>query len=191
MATDYRKLCLELFGTDDVDELRKIAGKQNARNAGRKKKFSDVQTAEMRSLRSKGVSVNDIAEKYHTSRQMIEKYLNTKPAPGYTMRITYMNRQKPCTEIDVDFLNRNIHIQNFTDDTLHRAFGKKEAPTWSDFEDFLQYRCFPKTRGNARDILNELNIQTYDPMQIVEKTHGRISDDNMWLKIRYYSHENI
>ena len=191
MATDYRKLCLEIFGTDDVNEIRKIAIKQNARNAGRKKKFSDEDVADMRNLRARGVSVNDIAEKYNTSRQIVDKYLNTKPAPGYTMRMTYMNKHTPCTEIDVDFLNQNIRIQNYTDDILHRAFGITEAPTWADFEDFLQYRCFPKTRGNAKDVLKKLQIQAYDPLQIVEKTRGRIADDNMWLKIRYYNHENI
>ena len=34
MATDYRKLCIELFGTDNVAELKKIANKQKT---GRKK----------------------------------------------------------------------------------------------------------------------------------------------------------
>ena len=44
METDYRKLCKELFGTDDEEQLRHIAEafrKKNARNAGRKKKFSE------------------------------------------------------------------------------------------------------------------------------------------------------
>ena len=43
MNVDYRKLCLELFGTDDVDELTKIAQvhrEKNPRKAGRKKKFT-------------------------------------------------------------------------------------------------------------------------------------------------------
>lgn len=191
MDADYRRLCIEIFGTDDVDQIRKLAGKQNARNAGRKRKFSDKDIADMRKLRARGVSMNKIAEQYHTSRQVVDKYLNTKPAQGYTMRITYMNKHTPCTEIDVDFLNRNVRIQNYTDDILHRAFGITETPTWTDFEDFLQYRCFPATRGNAKDILRDLQIQAYDTLQIVEKTHGRITDDNMWLKIRYYNHENI
>ena len=39
MATDYRKLCIELFGTDNVAELRKIAGKQKT---GRKKTLTDT-----------------------------------------------------------------------------------------------------------------------------------------------------
>ena len=41
---DYRKLCVELFGTDDEAILRKIAAeyrKKNTRNAGRKRKIAD------------------------------------------------------------------------------------------------------------------------------------------------------
>ena len=38
MATDYRKLCIELFGTDNVAELRRIAGKQKT---GRKKSLTE------------------------------------------------------------------------------------------------------------------------------------------------------
>ena len=37
---DYRKLCLDLFGTDDADELARIARtykEKNPRKAGRKK----------------------------------------------------------------------------------------------------------------------------------------------------------
>ena len=43
MDVDYRKLCVDLFGTDDVNELTKIARtckERNPRNAGRKKKFT-------------------------------------------------------------------------------------------------------------------------------------------------------
>ena len=41
---NYRKLCIELFGTDDEAALRKIAAeysKKNTRNAGRKRKLTD------------------------------------------------------------------------------------------------------------------------------------------------------
>ena len=54
MATDYRKLCVELFGTDDVEQLRDIADKaarKNPRGAGRKKRFSEEEVAEMKRLR--------------------------------------------------------------------------------------------------------------------------------------------
>ena len=47
---DYRKLCVELFGTDDEAALRKIAAeyeKKNTRNAGRKRKASDEDIRKM------------------------------------------------------------------------------------------------------------------------------------------------
>ena len=189
MNIDYRKLCIELFGTDDVDELKTIADKirvKNPRNAGRKKKFTPKDVQKMRDLLESGTTVNDIAKRFQTSRQIIGKYLNDNPAEGYTLRMTYMYKQYPCTVIDVDFLNQKIMIQNKTKDMLRRAFGVIEEPTWKDFNDFLKERCFPATRGNAKEILRQLQLTSYDPLQIVEKTRGRMAEDNMWLKFAYY-----
>ena len=186
---DYRNLCLELFGTDDVNELTRIAQtykQKNSRKAGRKKKFTaeDVQT--IRTLIENGMTVNDVAERFKTSRQIIGKYLNEKPADGYTLRITYMYHQHPCTVIDVDFLNQRVTVQNKTKDILHRAFGVVEHPTWDDFELFLKDRCFPATRGDAKAILKDLQLTSYEPLQIAEKTKGRTAEDDMWMKFHYY-----
>ena len=186
---DYRKLCLDLFGTDDVNKLTKIAQiykEKNPRKAGRKKKFTaeDIQT--IRSLLESGITVNEVAKRFQTSRQVIGKYVNQKPAEGYTLRITYMYHQHPCTIIDVDFLRQKIMVQNKTKDILHRAFGVIEHPTWNDFELFLKDRCFPATRGDVKELLKQLQLTSYDPLQIVEKTRGRTEEDDMWLKFHYY-----
>lgn len=188
MEIDYRQLCLELFGTDDAAELEAIAKehRKNARNAGRKRKFTSSQMQELYRLAETGVSAAELAKKYGTSRQVISKYLNAVPQGNYTMRITYMWRQHPCTLIDVDFLGRRIRIQNRTEDILHRAFGTNMHPTWEDFEIFLQERCFPASRGNVKDLLRELHLTDYDPLQIVEKTGGRMAEDNLWMKFSYY-----
>lgn len=185
MPCDYRALCIELFGTDDESTLRDIA-RARSNNVGRKKKFCAADVAAMSELRAQGVTVGDIAKRYKTSRQVVSKYLNAKPEHSYTMRMTYMFDKRPCTDIDVNFLDRKISIKNYTDDLLHRAFGVITTPTWDDFEDFLQYRCFAKTRGDAEDLLNVLGISSYDPLQIVEATRGKTADDNMWVKVRYY-----
>ena len=188
MGTDYRKLCMELFGTDDKEKLRHIAEtfrKKNARNAGRKKRFTEADVKRMEQLRDHGESLQKIADEFGTSRQVVGKYLSKAPAKGSTMRLTYMFRQHPCTVIDVDFLNQRISIQNKTADPVHRAFGVIEDPTWKDFENFLSERCVPETRGNKKELLRELGLTDYDPMQIVEKTQGRMADDDLWLKLRY------
>ena len=186
---DYHKLCLDLFGTDDINELERIARtyrEKNPRKAGRKKKFTEEDVQTIRSLIENGMTVNQVAERFQTSRQIIGKYLNEKPAKGYTLRITYMYQQHPCTIIDVDFFNQRVMVQNKTNDVLHRAFGVTKAPTWDDFEVFLKDRCFPATRGNVKDLLKQLQLTSYDPLQIVEKTRGRIAEDDMWLKFNYY-----
>lgn len=106
---DYRKLCVELFGTDDEATLRKIAAeyrKKNTRNAGRKRKISDDDIRKMRAMRNAGTSMQELARTFGLSRQTVERYLNTAAGDGCTMRITYMFRRQPCTVIDVDFLTK-------------------------------------------------------------------------------------
>lgn len=189
---DYRKLCLDLFGTDDVEKLGEIAReikRKNPRNAGRKKKFTPEEVQTLRSLIENGMTMNEAAARYNTSRQVLAKYLNEKPAEGCTLRMTYMYKQHPCTVIDVNFMEETLAIQNKTGDVLHRAFGVIENPTWADFEGFLRERCFPATRGNAKELLQELQLSAYDPLQIVEKTKGRTTEDDMWLKFSYYPRE--
>lgn len=188
--TDYRQLCIDLFGTDDEGEIRRIVGQKNVRNAGRKKKFTQQDIDDMTNLRSHGVTIKSIAESYGTSRQIVSKYLNSKPDQGYTMRMVYMHNATPCSDIDINFLDKTIKVRNYTDDLLHRAFGVLANPTWDDFEDFMRYRCFPETRGDAKQLLKQLGIDNYDPLQIIEKTCGKIADDNMWIKVKYYEREN-
>ncbi len=188
MDIDYRALCIDLFGTDDVKELEKIAKKANDnRGAGRKNKLNKKQIKEIEILLEKGMTLTEIARIYGTSRQIIDKYINTPIESDYTLRMTYMHGRKPCTIIDVDFINERIRIKNRTDDILHRAFGVIEEPTWEHFEEFLADRSFPQSRGNAKAILKDMNIDSYDKLQIVEKTKGRTADDNLWIKFKYYS----
>lgn len=187
MNTDYKKLCIELFGTDNIDKLKDIAKKLNYnRGAGRKPKLTKKQLVEIEELLTNGMTMEEIAQKYNTSRQIIDKYVNTPPPDGYTLRMKYMNRNKLCTIIDVDFENERVQIKNRTDDIIHRAFGVVLTPTWHQFQDFLEDRCFQKGRGDAKSILRKLELDCYDPLQIVEKTKGRIADDNMHLKIQYF-----
>lgn len=187
--TDYRTLCIELFGTDDVNELKRLSeiiNKGNARNAGRKRKFTEEDVRLIQDMRENGATLTEIAAKLGTSRQVIGKYCKSMPPEGYTLRISYMYKQKPCTIIDVDFLNQRIEIQNKTNDPYLRAFGKLENPSWDDFEIFLRDRCFPKTRGNSKAILKQLGLTEHDPLQIVEKTQGRMAEDDMWMQFTYY-----
>lgn len=192
MAVDYQKLCVELFGTDDVEELRRIAKEReqkNSRGAGRKKAVSQTELEMMRIYESKGMSYQEIGKRFHISRQTVNKYLNKVLEWPYTMQIDYMLRNKVCTTIMVDFLNEKVKVYNRTDDILHRAFGVVEEPTWQDFQDFLEERCYSKDRGDLKDILKRMDIDSYDPLQICEKTEGRVLGDHQWMRFKYRSYD--
>ena len=190
--TDYRALCQELFGTDDPEQLRRIAAartKKNARNAGRKRALSPAELSEMEDLLGKGAKVREIAERFHISRQSASQYLNEGPGGNYTLRIDFKRGTQICTVIYVDFAREQIAIQNRTDDLLSRAFGAVEAPTWQDFQDFLRSRCFPESRGYLKQILRGLGVNGYDPLEIAEATNGRTAEDDMYMTFRSRSGE--
>ena len=72
------------------------------------------------------------------------------------MILEYMNDDMLSTRIEVDFINNTVKIENFTDDEIDRAFGINEHPAMKDFEEFLEDRCFPRTRDHLKLILRDL-----------------------------------
>lgn len=101
----------------------------------------------------------------------------------YPMRLWYMHNQDVCTILDVDERNRRIRIQNYTHDLTFRAFGREEEPTFEQYEEFLESRCFPRSRDKMKLILEDLDLPFYDPLMIIEKTQGKMAEDNFWIRI--------
>lgn len=191
-----------------------MAGK-NERGAGRKPAISSEKLEELKQRHEAGETVTTLAKELGVSRQTLSGYLNKKEeteraiyrtlqawaklnrkfrsveVSEYTMRMDFMCQDECCTVILVNFKDRKIAVQNETDDVLHRAFGVKVRPTWEDFEEFLESRCFPRTREGLRMILKELGLDDYDPLAIVEKTQGRMAEDFQWLKITYLVPERV
>lgn len=177
--TDYRKLCIDLFGTDNETELKDIAVRFKG---GRKNKLTETDVKNAIEMQKNGKTTAEIAQTFNVSRQTISKYLN-KPLNGnYVMRLDFMFRQKVCTEIYVNFADKKIKIVNRTNDIMKRAFGINENPDWNDFEQFLEERCFPKSRAFRKTILKKIGADGYDTLQILEKTGGRTAEDNQYVR---------
>lgn len=187
---------------------------KNERGAGRKPALTKQKLEEIHRQLEQGKSITQLAQEYHVSRQTLSKYLNPKKqqteeiyrtyskwqqlnscfgeknVTDYTIRMDFMNDDECCTCLLIDCKRQRILIKNTTDILLHRAFGIKQKPNWQDFEEFLEERCFPKTRAHLRLVLEDIGVDSYDPLTIVEKTGGRMAEDNQWLKIMHYVPEN-
>ncbi|MGN0154432.1 MAG: helix-turn-helix domain-containing protein [Lachnospiraceae bacterium] len=105
------------------------------------------------------------------------------PEKEYSLRLWYMCKDVPCTLIDVEERSRKVHIKNYQRDYIMTAFGRNEHPTFEDYEEFLKSRCFPETRDKMKLMLKELDLPFYDPFLVIEKTEGRMAEDDFWIKI--------
>ena len=115
-----------------------------------------------------------------------KKALRRNRIADYTLRIDYMNQDKCCSVILVDFLHEQIAVVNKTTDPLLKAFGMKVNPDWEDFRGFLEERCIPRERFCIKQVLKDIGVDGYDPLAILEKTQGKTGEDEMWLKFSYY-----
>ncbi|MCM1388536.1 MAG: helix-turn-helix domain-containing protein [Bacillus sp. (in: Bacteria)] len=183
---------------------------RNERGAGRKPALSAHQVSQLRSRHEAGETVTALAKEYNISRQVLSGYLNQsnekekenystvkswerlnrvfddiKPT-DYTIRMEYMCKEDCCSIILINAEEKKVKVVNETDNILHRAFGIKAKPNWEDFEEFLQSRCFPEDREDIEVILEDLKLDEYDPLAIVERTEGRMAEDLQWIKIRHF-----
>ncbi len=105
------------------------------------------------------------------------------PPKQLPIRMWYMYKNEKCTLIDVDDAKRVVQIKNYTDRIMFRAFGTNVEPTYDDYLVFLEDRCFPRTRDRLKLVLDDLGIPFYDPFLIVEKTKGKMAEDDFWIDI--------
>jgi len=77
--------------------------------------------------------------------------------------------------------NKKLKAENHVNDPVKTAFGNNALPTWEDFQIFLEDRCVPRQRAGLREYLEAIGLGEYDPVEIIRKTAGRMSEDNQWL----------
>ncbi|MBQ8159741.1 MAG: hypothetical protein IJ083_03225 [Clostridia bacterium] len=105
------------------------------------------------------------------------------PERSSPLRLWYMYRETVCTVIDVDDGSRKVRVTNLQEHPLYRAFGVNECPSYEDYLEFLESRCFPRTRDKMELELQYLGLSAYDPIEIIGKTEGRMAGDEFWIRM--------
>lgn len=88
-----------------------------------------------------------------------------------------------CTKICADYTERNLAVENHTENFVKTAFGNNQAPSWQDFENFLDERCVPRNRDGLQYYLDAIGVDEYDPLKIIAVTKGRMAEDDQWIEI--------
>lgn len=102
---------------------------------------------------------------YTKSKSNITREIARRELTKEEKRMFVMFRDKLATVIIYDEAKKKIEIKNFLQYNYMKAFGVNEEPTWEDFEEFLKDRCFPKNRYDAQDLLQNLGLTEYIPLE--------------------------
>lgn len=84
-------------------------------------------------------------------------------------------------DVYMDNINRTVRLNQYSKYKHLRMFMKDEI-TVDEVLDWIEERCFPKTRANCKEILSMLGLEVYDAIDIAKATHGLLMDDYIWIK---------
>jgi len=97
--------------------------------------------------------------------------------------LRFYDNSKLCSTIYADFTEHTVIVDNQAVPPIKTAFGNNALPTWEDFQSFLAERCIPRQRAGLMEYLEVLGLDEYDPLAIIEKTGGRMAEDQQWLTV--------
>lgn len=119
-----------------------------------------------------------------SKRLSVDEYISLYKAKKHILlELLFYDRQMLCTKIVANYTEKTICVENYINDFVRTAFGNNLIPSWCDYEAFLEDRCIPKSRAGLREYLETIGVDKYDPLEIIKKTAGRMSEDNQWIKV--------
>lgn len=119
-----------------------------------------------------------------SKKRSLDEFISAGRRAGHKIYLlSYYDGQTLCSKIVADYTDQTICFENYTNHFLLTAFGNNPAPTWEEFQTFLEERCIPKSRAGLREYLDTIGVDQYDPLELIQKTEGRMAEDNQWLRV--------
>jgi len=118
----------------------------------------------------------------------LQAFLEDSKRKNHTLILLhYYDGESLCTKIAANYTEQTVNIENYTSHIIRRAFGNNLNPTWDDFQTFLEERCIPKSRSGLKEYLETIGVDSYEPLEIIKKTQGRMAEDAQWIRIEVVS----
>ncbi len=95
----------------------------------------------------------------------------------YSVSVYYKDRKTADIIVNED----NVIYKRYSEDIMSVPFMFE--PTKEHIVEFIKSRCISKERvENTPGYLENLGLSSYEPLEIVKKTHGIMWEDYMWIK---------
>ena len=107
----------------------------------------------------------------------------SRHAEHKTLLLSCYSGDALCARIAADETEKTVCVENLATDYLKLPFGNNQNPSWADYRHFLEDRCIPKTRAGLQEYLEAIGLDSYEPLEIIRKTQGRMAGDDLWLTV--------
>ena len=107
----------------------------------------------------------------------------SRHAEHKVLLLSYYSGDALCARIAADETEKTVCVENLATDYLKLPFGNNPNPSWADYRHFLEDRCIPKTRAGLQEYLETIGVDSYEPLEIIRKTQGRMAEDDLWLTV--------
>lgn len=93
----------------------------------------------------------------------------------------YLDKNKVQSHVIANYETGEVFVEDFSNNPLLTFFGRR-VPSIENMEVLWEMRCFPRTRYNAKEILELMGLQFYDPYSIIRINHGVLVEDFSWIR---------
>lgn len=90
-------------------------------------------------------------------------------------------KDEPISEVHVN--STNVHIKRFSAHPVKQIFAQSNMDIFR-LSKILETRCWQRESRNIDSYLKKLNLNYYDPLSIVRKTHGVSYNDFLWFQFK-------
>ena len=117
-------------------------------------------------------------------QESLIEFIENKKLLGHTLiKFSVFDGDDLCSVICADFTDETVKHEDHIKNCMKTPFGNNKNPDFSDFENFLKERCIPESRAGIREYLDVLNIDSYEPLEIIKKTKGVMAEDQIHLEL--------
>ncbi len=116
-------------------------------------------------------------------KETLNEFISAKQNMGHKlMMIKVFEKDTLRSAICADFTDKTVIHKDYTDNAIKTPFGNNTNPSFEDFEDYLKERCISENRAGLQEYLDVLNLDKFDPIEIIKKTKGIMAEDNFHLE---------
>ena len=116
--------------------------------------------------------------------ESLAAFIENKKQRGHRLiKIRVFNHNDLCAVICADYSDQTVKYEAYEKNYLNTPFGNNLYPDFDDYEDYLKERCIPESRMGLSEYLDALNVDSFNPLEIIKKTKGVMAEDHVRLEV--------